>query len=194
MNTVTLQKGGNISLTKAAPNMTNMLLGLGWKARETEGVDFDLDASVYMLTTNEKVRSDSDFVFYAQPKSPCGSVVYHGDNQEGGNAGSDAEEVTLKLNDIPTDIAKIVVVVTIYNAQERGQNFGQVESAYIRAVNEDTKEEIARFDLTEDAALETGMLFGEIYRHNGEWKFKAIGQGITGGLLDYNKKYNVKIT
>lgn len=194
MNTVTLQKGGNISLTKAAPNMKNMLLGLGWKARETEGVDFDLDASVYMLAANEKVRSDSDFVFYAQKKSTCGSVVYHGDNQEGTETGSDAEEVTLKLNEIPADITKIAVVVTIYNAQERGQNFGQVDSAYIRAVDEDTKEEIARFDLTEDAALETGMLFGEIYRHNDEWKFKAIGQGITGGLLDYNKKYNVKIT
>lgn len=184
---ISLQKGGNVSLSKEAPSMKKMLIGLGWDARATDGAAFDLDGSAFLLAASGKVRSDADFIFYNQTKSADGSVEHAGDNRTGAGDGDD-EVIVVQLDRVPDDVAKIAVAVTIHDAEARGQNFGQVSQAFIRCVNADTNEEVARFDLSEDASIETAMIFGEIYRHNGEWKFKAIGQGFKGGLLaDWRK-------
>lgn len=178
---ISLQKGGNISLSKTSPNLKNVLIGLGWDARSTSGDDFDLDASVFMVGANGKVRSDADFIFYNQLRSTCGSVEHTGDNRTGDGDGDD-ESVKVVLDKVPAEIQRLVVAVTIHEAQARSQNFGMVRGAYIRLVNIDTDDEIVRFDLTEDASVETAMIFGEVYRHNNEWKFRAVGQGYAGGL------------
>lgn len=178
---ISLQKGGNISLSKTSPNLKNVLIGLGWDARSTSGNDFDLDASVFMVGANGKVRGDWDFIFYNQLRSTCGSVEHTGDNRTGDGDGDD-ESVKVVLDKVPADIERLVVAVTIHDAQARNQNFGMVRGAYIRLVNIDNSEEIVRFDLTEDASVETAMIFGEVYRHNSEWKFRAVGQGYAGGL------------
>jgi len=178
---ISLSKGGNISLSKTDPQLKNIHVGLSWDARSTDGSDFDLDASVFMVTEDNKVRSDSDFIFYNQLKSTCGSVEHTGDNRTGTGEGDD-EVIIVKLDKVPADISKIVIAVTIHEAEARRQNFGQVHNAAIRLLNMDTNNEVTRFDLSEDASIETAMIFGEIYRHNGEWKFKAVGQGYAGGL------------
>ena len=178
---ISLQKGGNISLSKTSPNLKNVLIGLGWDARSTSGDDFDLDARVFMVGANGKVRSDADFIFYNQLRSTCGSVEHTGDNRTGDGDGDD-ESVKVVLDKVPAEIERLVVAVTIHEAQARSQNFGMVRGAYIRLVNIDTGDEIVRFDLTEDASVETAMIFGEVYRHNNEWKFRAVGQGYAGGL------------
>ncbi len=178
---ISLQKGGNVSLDKVAPGMTKLLIGLGWDERSTDGVDFDLDASLFLLKQDGKVREDSDFIFYSNLTSKCGSIVHQGDNLTGSGEGDD-ECIKVELPKIPTDINKLYVVVTIHDAQARNQNFGQVSNAFVRIVNDETNEEVARYDLSEDYSIETAMIFGEIYRHSGEWKFKAIGQGFEGGL------------
>lgn len=178
---VSLQKGGNVSLTKEAPGLTNVVVGLGWDTRQTDGAAFDLDASVFMLGENGKVLSDAAFIFFNNKKSPDGSVEHLGDNRSGEGEGDD-EQVKLNLATMPAEVKKIVFAVTIYDADARKQNFGQVSNAYIRLVNEADNKEIARYDLSEDASVETAMLFGEVYRHNAEWKFKAVGQGFAGGL------------
>ncbi|SUO94380.1 TerD family protein [Suttonella ornithocola] len=189
---ISLSKGGNVSLTKEAPGLSNLLIGLGWDVRATDGTDFDLDASAFLLNASGKVRSDADFIFYNQLKSSDGSVEHMGDNRTGEGDGDD-EEIVLQLNNIPADIEKIAFAVTIHEADARKQNFGQVSSAYIRCVNKDNGTEIAKYDLSEDASVETAMIFGEVYRHNGEWKFKAIGQGFAGGLGPLAKNYGVNI-
>lgn len=178
---ISLQKGGNISLSKTTPNLKNVLIGLGWDARSTSGDDFDLDASVFMVGSNGKVRSDLDFVFYNQLRSTCGSVEHTGDNRTGDGDGDD-ESVKVALDKVPSAIERLVVAVTIHDAQSRNQNFGMVRGAYIRLVNIETDDEIVRFDLTEDASVETAMIFGEVYRYSTEWKFRAVGQGYAGGL------------
>ncbi|MDR0717297.1 MAG: TerD family protein [Azoarcus sp.] len=178
---ISLQKGGNVSLSKTSPNLKNVLIGLGWDARATSGDDFDLDASVFMLGAGGKVRSDADFIFYNQLRSACGSVEHTGDNRTGAGDGDD-EAIKVILDKIPADIVRLVVAVTIHEAEARRQNFGMVSGAYIRLVNLDNDTEIVRFDLSEDASVETAMIFGEVYRHNGEWKFRAVGQGYAGGL------------
>lgn len=178
---ISLQKGGNISLSKTSPNLNNVLIGLGWDVRSTSGDAFDLDASVFMVGANGKVRSDADFVFYNQLRSTCGSVEHTGDNRTGEGEGDD-ESLKVALDKVPSAIERLVVAVTIHEAQARHQNFGMVRGAYIRVVNIDTGDEIVRFDLTEDASVETAMIFGEVYRHSGEWKFRAVGQGYAGGL------------
>jgi tellurium resistance protein TerD len=178
---ISLQKGGNISLSKTTPNLKNVLIGLGWDARSTSGDDFDLDASVFMVGSSGKVRSDADFIFYNQLRSTCGSVEHTGDNRTGDGDGDD-ESVKVALDKVPSVIERLVVAVTIHDAQARNQNFGMVRGAYIRLVNIETNDEIVRFDLTEDASVETAMIFGEVYRHNNEWKFRAVGQGYAGGL------------
>jgi tellurium resistance protein TerD len=178
---ISLQKGGNISLSKTTPNLKNVLIGLGWDARSTSGDDFDLDASVFMVGSSGKVRSDADFIFYNQLCSTCGSVEHTGDNRTGDGDGDD-ESVKVVLDKVPSVIERLVVAVTIHDAQARNQNFGMVRGAYIRLVNIETNDEIVRFDLTEDASVETAMIFGEVYRHNNEWKFRAVGQGYAGGL------------
>lgn len=178
---LSLQKGGNLSLSKTDPSLTKILVGLGWDERTTDGSSFDLDASAFLLTANNKVRNDSDFIFYNQLKSPDGSVEHTGDNRTGQGEGDD-ESVKVDLSKVPAEITKIAFTVTIHDAEARRQNFGQVSNAYIRLVNAADGKEIARYDLSEDASVETAMLFGEIYRHNAEWKFKAVGQGFAGGL------------
>lgn len=179
---VSLQKGGNVSLEKIAPGMTLTTLGLGWNPRTTDGEKFDLDASAFMLGEDGKVLSDTSFIFYNNETSACGGVKYMGDNQDGAGDGDD-EEIKIDLSKIPNDVAKILIAVTIHDADNRKQNFGQVDDAYIRVLNDNNNaEEVARYDLSEDAATETAVKFGELYRHNGSWKFKAIDQGYSGGL------------
>lgn len=178
---ISLQKGGNVNLSKTDPNLKQVLIGLGWDARSTDGTDFDLDASIFMVADNGRVRSDSDFIFYGQLKSPCGSIEHTGDNRTGDGDGDD-ESLKIKLEQIPAAVQRLVVAVTIHDAPIRKQNFGMVHGAFIRLVNMETNVEIARFDLSEDYSTETAMIFGEVYRYNSEWKFKAVGQGYAGGL------------
>lgn len=192
MGLFSLLKGGNVSLTKNAPGLTNIAIGLGWNIRQTEGAAFDLDASVFMVNADGKIRSDNDFIFYNNRVSTCHSVEHMGDNRTGEGEGDD-ELIKVDLEKVPSDISKIVVGVTIYDADSRRQNFGMVNSAFIRVVNQADNVEIARFDLTEDMSTETAMLFGEVYRHNNEWKFRAIGQGFTGGLAAMAKNFGVTI-
>ena len=189
---VSLQKGGNVSLDKVAPGMTDVLIGLGWDVRATDGAAFDLDASLFMLGDQGKVRSDADFIFYNNLKSACGSVEHQGDNLTGEGEGDD-EQVKVLLNQVPADVQKFVLGVTIHDAEARKQNFGQVSNAFIRLVNEQTNEEVARYDLSEDYSTETALLFGELYRHNGEWKFRAVGQGFAGGLRPMAQQYGVNV-
>ena len=189
---ISLQKGGNVSLSKEAPGLTKMLIGLGWDVRATDGADFDLDGSAFLLNASGKVRSDADFIFYNQPKSDNGAVAHQGDNRTGAGEGDD-EVIEVNLSAVPADVDKIAITVTIHDADARRQNFGQVSSAFIRCVNADTNVEIARFDLSEDASVETAMIFGEVYRHNGEWKFKAIGQGFKGGLTALAQHFGVNV-
>ena len=189
---VSLKKGGNVSLTKEAPTMKTAIAGLGWDMRVTDGSAFDLDASVFMVGADEKVISDASFIFFNNKTSPCGSVVHQGDNRTGEGAGDD-ETVALHFDKIPAEVQKLVFAVTIHEAEERKQNFGMVSNGYIRIVNADNNTEIARFDLSEDASTETAMNFGELYRHNAEWKFKAVGQGFAGGLSALAKHYGVNV-
>lgn len=189
---VSLTKGGNISLSKTDPTLKNLIVGLGWDARPTDGADFDLDASAFMVKEDGKVRSDSDFIFYNQTKSTCGSVEHTGDNRTGAGDGDD-ESVVVLLDKIPADIQRVVFTVTIHDAEPRKQNFGQVSKAYVRVVNKDSNSEVARYDLSEDASIETAMIFGEIYKHGAEWKFKAVGQGYAGGLAALARQYGINI-
>jgi len=189
---ISLSKGGNVSLSKTDPSLKNVIVGLGWDARPTEGADFDLDASAFMVKEDGKVRSDSDFIFYNQTKSTCGSVEHTGDNRTGAGDGDD-EAVVVLLDKVPADVQRVVFCVTIHDADMRKQNFGQVNHAYVRVVNKDSNNEVARYDLSEDASIETAMIFGEIYRHSGEWKFKAVGQGYAGGLAALAKQYGINV-
>jgi tellurium resistance protein TerD len=189
---ISLSKGGNVSLSKTDPSLKNVIVGLGWDARPTDGADFDLDASAFMVKEDGKVRSDSDFIFYNQTRSTCGSVEHTGDNRTGAGDGDD-EAVIILLDKVPVDIQRVVFCVTIHDAEMRKQNFGQVNHAYVRVVNKDSNNEVARYDLSEDASIETAMIFGEIYRHSGEWKFKAVGQGYAGGLAALARQYGINI-
>ena len=189
---VTLSKGQNVSLSKTDPLLKHILIGLGWDARSSDGQDFDLDASVFMTADNGKVPSDDYFVFYNQLKSPCGSVQHTGDNLTGDGDGDD-ESVIVELEKVPTNIKSLFITVTIHDAEMRRQNFGQVSNAFVRLVNHETGQEVLRFDLSEDYSTETAMVFGEVYRHNGDWKFRAIGQGYTGGLLALCNQYGVTV-
>lgn len=187
---INLSKGGNVNLSKEAPTMTNITVGLGWDARVTDGANFDLDASAFLLGANGKVSQDKDFIFYGEKNSVCGSVVHNGDNRTGDGDGDD-ESISVDLTKVPASIEKIVVAVTIYDGAEKNQNFGQVQNAYIRIVNASGNAEVARFDLTEDGSVETAMIFGELYRHAGDWKFRAVGQGFAGGLGPLARSYGV---
>jgi tellurium resistance protein TerD len=189
---VSLVKGGNISLNREAPGLKSVFVGLGWDARETTGADFDLDASAFLLKSDGKVRGDDDFIFYNNLVSVDGSVEHTGDNLVGGSEGDD-EVIKVNLETIPGEIQKISFVVSIYDAETRKQNFGMVSNAFIRIVNQLDNSEIVKFDLTEDMSTETAMIFGEIYRHSGEWKFRAVGQGFAGGLHALATFYNVDV-
>jgi tellurium resistance protein TerD len=189
---LTLQKGGNLSLDKVAPGLVEVLVGLGWDPRSTDGQDFDLDASAFLVTASGKVRGESDFIFYNQKESSCKSVIHTGDNRTGEGDGDD-ESLIVNLPKVPTDVDKIIFVVTIHDADNRRQNFGQVGGAFIRIVNQAGGQELVRFDLAEDAATETAMVFAELYRNNGEWKFRAVGQGYAGGLKAMCAQYGMNI-
>lgn len=189
---ISLSKGGNLSLSKTDPNLKKLLIGLGWDVRATSGQDFDLDASAFLLSGTGKVRGDHDFIFYNQLRSADGAVEHTGDNRTGAGDGDD-EAIKVDLTRIAPDIDKIAITVTIHDAQIRGQNFGQVANAFVRVVNEETGAEVVRFDLAEDYSVETAMVFGEVYRHNGEWKFRAVGQGYSGGLAAMCHQYGIQI-
>ena len=178
---VSLSKGGNVSLSKEAPGLSEVVVGLGWDPRVTDGTEFDLDASIFITGENGKVLNDSSFIFYNNKKSTDGSVEHLGDNRSGQGEGDD-EQVNVKLTGLGADVKKLVFAVTIHDAEARKQSFGQVGNAYIRVLNKADGKEIARYDLSEDASTETAMIFGELYLNNGEWKFKAVGQGFAGGL------------
>lgn len=189
---VSLTKGGNVSLSKEAPGLSAVVVGLGWDPRTTTGADFDLDASAIMLDMSGKVLSDSHFVFFNNLKSPDGSVEHMGDNLTGAGEGDD-EQIKVNLQSVPAECGKVVFPVSIYDAEPRQQNFGQVRNAFIRIVNQADNSEIARYDLTEDAATETAMVFGEIYRSFGEWKFRAVGQGYATGLRGIAHDFGVNV-
>jgi tellurium resistance protein TerD len=189
---ISLQKGGNVNLSKEAPGLKKMTIGLGWDTRATDGAGFDLDGAVFLLNTTGKVRSDADFIFYNNLKSADGSIVHSGDNTTGAGDGDD-ETVSIDLSTVPADIDKIVVGVTIHDAESRGQNFGMVSKAFIRCINADGGTEIARYDLSEDGSTEAAMVFGEVYRNGTDWKFRAIGQGFQGGLGPLAKSFGVAV-
>ena len=178
---INLSKGSNINLTKEAPGLTEVTAGLGWKARITDGVDFDLNALAFMLDENGKSPSEKHVVFYNNLQSENGAIVHSGDNRTG-DADGDDETITIKLNEVPANIHRIVVAVSIHDAQTRNQNFGQVSDSYIRVVNSVGNVELAKFDLGEDASTQVVLTFGELYRNNGDWKFRAVGEGFAGGL------------
>ena len=188
---LSLSKGGNLSLSKEAPGMTKVLVGLGWDARSTDGQDFDLDASAFLLKADGKVRADSDFIFYNQLKSVDGSVEHTGDNRTGEGDGDD-EAIKVDLSKVPADIDRIAFTVTIHEADARRQNFGQVRNAFIRIVNQDNNNEVARYDLAEDASTETAIIFADLYLNGAEWKFRAVGQGFAGGLKPLAESYGLK--
>jgi tellurium resistance protein TerD len=190
--TVSLTKGGNVSLTKQAPGLSAVNVGLGWDTRTTTGDDFDLDASAILCDGNGKVLSDRDFVFFNNLTSSDGSVEHTGDNLTGEGDGDD-EIIKVNLAAVPQAVAKIVFPVSIYDGASRNQSFGQVRNAYIRVLNAADNTEIARYDLSEDASTEVAMIFGELYRHSGEWKFRAIGQGYTTGLVGIATDFGVRL-
>lgn len=190
---ISLSKGGNVSLSKEAPGLAAVMVGLGWEARVTDGASFDLDASVFAVGENGKVIDDAHFIFYGNKSLADGTVSHMGDNRTGEGDGDD-EVVKVNLKDLAAGVSKLVFAVTIHDAEKNSQSFGQVSKAYIRIVNEAGGAEIARFDLSEDASTETAMIFGEIYRHGTEWKFKAIGQGFAGGLAPLATAHGVNIS
>ncbi|MFC9605196.1 TerD family protein [Streptomyces niveus] len=189
---VSLGKGGNVSLSKEAPGLTAVLVGLGWDARSTTGADFDLDASALLVNSAGRVLSDQHFIFYNNLTSPDGSVEHTGDNLTGEGEGDD-ESLKVNLAGVPADVDKIVFPVSIHEAGSRGQSFGQVRNAFIRVVNQDGGAELARYDLTEDASTETAMVFGELYRNGAEWKFRAVGQGYASGLAGIAADFGVNV-
>lgn len=188
---VSLVKGGNVNLSKEDPTLVNVVVGLGWKPRATDGESFDLDASAYLLS-GDKVRSDADFVFYNNKVSAEDSVISDGDNRTGQGDGDD-EVIHVTLSKVPTDVSRIVFAASIHEGAERKQNFGQVGDAYIRIINKDTGVEITRYDLDEDASMDTSVVFGELYRYEDGWKFKALGNGSKQSLLELSANYGVNV-
>ncbi len=190
---VSLSKGQKVDLTKGNPGLSKLIVGLGWDTNKYDGgSDFDLDASAFLCGDNGKVLSDSDFVFYGNLKHSSASVEHTGDNLTGEGDGDD-EVIKVDLSKVPANISKISFTVTIYEADTRRQNFGQVSNAYIRIVDETTGSEIIRYDLGEDFSIETAVVVGEIYRNNGEWKFNAIGSGFQGGLRALCLNFGVNV-
>ena len=188
---VNLSKGQRVDLTKGRPGLGKMLIGLGWDTNHYDGeADFDLDASVFMCRNNGKVASDGDFIYYGNLTHTSKSVTHTGDNRTGEGDGDD-ELIKVNLEKIPGDYESLVVAVTIYDANTRLQNFGMISNAYVRVLDEETNEELIRFDLGEDFSTETALVISEIYRHNNEWKFKAVGSGYTGGLQALCSKYGI---
>ena len=190
---VSLSKGQKVDLTKGNPGMSKIIVGLGWDTNKYDGgADFDLDAAAFLLAANGKVASDSDFVFYGNLKHSSGGVEHMGDNLTGEGDGDD-EQIKVNLAAVPASVDKIGFTVTIYEAESRKQNFGQVSNAYIRIVDETSNAELIRYDLGEDFSVETAVVVGELYRNNGEWKFNAIGSGFQGGLAALCGHYGIEV-
>ncbi len=190
---VSLQKGQKVSLTKDNPGLKKVVVGLGWDVNAFDtGGDFDLDAAAFLLGDSGKVADSNDFVFYRNLTHPSGSVVHQGDNLTGVGDGDD-EQIKVDLSKVPDNITKIAFTVTIYEAEQRRQNFGQVSNAFIRIYNEETGEEMLRYDLGEDFSIETAAVFGELYKNGGEWKFNAIGNGFQGGLAALCANFGVDV-
>ena len=189
---ISLVKGGNLSLGRADPSLRRILIGLGWDARATDGLDFDLDASAFLLAASGKVDTDSDFIFYNNLVGADGAIEHTGDNRTGDGDGDD-ESIRVTLDGVPVAIRTIAVTVTIHEAGARRQNFGQVHNAFIRLVNDETGTEIARYDLSEDYSTETALIFGELYRHGEDWKFRAVGQGYAGGLAALCARFGIDV-
>ncbi|WP_438944459.1 TerD family protein [Paraclostridium bifermentans] len=190
---ITLKKGQKIDLTKGNPSLKNLKLGLGWDINSFDsGYDYDLDVSIFMVGKSERVERDEDFIFYNNLKHISGSIEHLGDNRTGEGDGDD-EEILVALDKIPNHIERIAVTVTIYEAQERRQNFGQVNNSYVRVLNSDNEQEVLRYDLGEEFSIETAITVCEIYRHNGEWKFSAVGSGFEGGLESLCKNYGLDV-
>lgn len=187
---VNLSKGANVNLTKTAPGLVNVVVGLGWDARSTDGAPFDLDASAILCDGSSKALSDSHFVFYNNLKDPTGAVEHQGDNRTGAGDGDD-EQLFVQLQMVEAGVEKIAFIVSIDQGEERNQSFGQVSNAYIRLINADNDEEVARYDLGEDASTERSLIFAELYRNNGDWKFKAVGQGYNSGLAGVIKDFGL---
>ena len=190
---VSLSKGQKVDLTKGNPGLTKVLVGLGWDVNKYDGgADFDLDAAAFLTKDNDKVASDEDFVFYNNLKHKSGAIEHMGDNRTGEGEGDD-EEIKIDLAKVPASVAKIAFTVTIDQAQERGQNFGQISNAYIRVVDVATNRELIRYDLGEDYSIETAVVVGELYRHGSDWKFNAIGSGFQGGLAALCRNFGVNV-
>lgn len=190
---VNLKKGQKVSLTKDNPGLKNVVVGIGWDVNRFDtGGSFDLDSSAFLITDAGKVSRQEDFIFYGNLKHPSGAVEHLGDNRTGEGEGDD-EQIKVDLSKVPGNISKIAFAVTIYEAEERNQNFGQVNNAFIRIYNAETGEEMLRYDLGEDFSIETAAVFGELYRHNGEWKFNAIGSGFQGGLAALCSNYGIEV-
>lgn len=190
---INLTKGQKVDLTKGNPGLKHLMVGLGWDVNQYDGgADFDLDAAAFLLGDNGIVRKQEDFVFYGNLKHDSESVIHMGDNLTGEGEGDD-EQVQVDLSKVPANVAKIAFTVTIYDADVRRQNFGQVSNAFIRIVDEDTNQEVIRYDLGEDFSIETAVVVGELYRHNGEWKFNAIGSGFQGGLAALCANYGIEV-
>jgi tellurium resistance protein TerD len=187
---VSLTKGGNVSLTKAAPNLTAVSVGLGWDLRTTTGTDFDLDASAIALGPDKKAPGNEYFVFFNNLKTPDGSIQHTGDNKTGEGDGDD-EVIDVDLAAVPSTVDIVTFPVSIYEADARSQSFGQVRGAYIRVIDKSNGTELARYDLTEDASTETAMVFGELYRNGAEWKFRAVGQGYASGLAGIARDFGI---
>lgn len=190
---VTLAKGGNVSLSKLSDNLRALAVGLGWDERVTTGVPYDLDASALLTGPNQQVLSDRHFIFYNNLRSPDGAVEHTGDNLTGDGDGDD-ETILVNLDALDPNVTNILFPVSIHDAHARGQSFGMVQNAYIRVVDTITGFELARYDLTEDASLEAAMIFGEVYRHGGEWKFRAVGQGYASGLEGIVRNHGVNLS
>ena len=189
---VSLSKGGNVSLTKQAPGLSAVTVGLGWDLRTTTGVDFDLDASAMVLDAGGKIVSDRHFVFFNNLRTPDGGVEHSGDNLTGAGEGDD-EQINVDFAALPAEAERVAFAVSIYEADSRGQNLGQVRNAFIRVVNRADRTELARYDLTEDASMETAMVFGELYRSGTDWKFRAVGQGYASGLAGIAMDFGVNL-
>ena len=193
MATICLKKGQKIDLTKSNPGLKNIIIGLGWDVIKYDGgAAFDLDASAFLLGANGKVRRDSDFIFYNNLQDASGSVEHTGDNRTGDGDGDD-EQIKVDLSLVPQDVERVSFTVTIHDYENLNQNFGQVCNAFVRLVDEATGEEVLRYDLGEDFSIETAVVFAEIYRHNGQWKFNAIGSGYQGGLAALATAYGLDV-
>lgn len=187
---ISLSKGGNVSLSKQAPGVTKFSAGLGWDARTTTGTDFDLDAFALLVGADGKVINDTSMIFFNNKESADGSVVHQGDNLTGEGEGDD-EVIDLDLSKVAAEVEKIVIAVSIYDAESRSQTFGQVRNAFVRILNGATEE--VRYDLAEDYSTETAIVFGEVYRNGADWKFRAVGQGYDTGMAGIARDFGVSV-